>query len=74
MADAKPVNSPMSSSSALSAFMGDPMEDPSLYCSTVGSLQYLSLTGPDLAFAVNRVCQFMHRPTKLHWQAVKRIL
>jgi len=50
------------------------MEEPSLYRSTVGSLQYLSLTRPDLAFAVNRVCQFMHRPTKLHWQAVKRTL
>jgi hypothetical protein len=74
MADAKPVSSPMSSSSALSAFTGDPMEDPSLYRSTIGSLQYLSLTRPDLAFVVNRVCQFMHRPTKLHWQAVKRIL
>jgi len=50
------------------------MEDPSLYRSTVGSLQYLSLTRPDLSFVVNRVCQFMHRPLKPHWQAVKRIL
>jgi hypothetical protein len=74
MQDVKPVTSPMSSSSVLSAFTGDLMEDPSLYRSTVGSLQYLSLTRPDLAFAVNRVCQFMHRPTKLHWQVVKRIL
>jgi hypothetical protein len=40
----------------------------------MGSLQYLSLTRPNLAFAVNRVCQFMHKPSKLHWQAVKRIL
>jgi hypothetical protein len=66
MTEAKPVSSPMSSSAAFSAFTGDPMEEPSLYRSTVGSLQYLSLTRPDLAFAVNRVCQFMHRPTKLH--------
>jgi hypothetical protein len=66
MTEAKPVSSPMSSSAALSAFTGDPMEEPSLYRSTVGSLQYLSLTRPDLAFAVNHVCQFMHRPTKLH--------
>jgi hypothetical protein len=74
MHEAKPITSPMASSSVLSAFSGDPMEDPSLYRSTVGSLQYLSLTRPDLSFAVNRVCQFMHRPLKPHWQAVKRIL
>ena len=74
MHEAKPISSPMSLSIGISAFIGDPMEDPSLYRSTVGSLQYLSLTQPDLAFSVNRVCQFMHRPTKLHWQAVKRIL
>lgn len=74
MIEAKPVTSPMASSSTLSAFPGDPMEDPSLYRSTIGSLQYLSLTCPDLSFAVNRVCQFMHRPLKPHWQAVKQIL
>jgi hypothetical protein len=74
MHEAKPISSPMSSSSSLSAFFGDPMEDPTLYRSTVGSLQYLSLTRLDLGFAVNRVCQFMHRPLQPHWQAVKRIL
>jgi len=71
---AKPITTPMSTSSILSAFTSDPMEDPSLYRSTVGSLQYLFFTRPDLAFSVNRVCQLMHRSTKLHWQAVKRIL
>jgi hypothetical protein len=74
MLEAKLITSPMSSSSVLSTFASDPMEDPSLYRSTVGSLQCLSLTRPDLGFAVTGVCQFMHRPTKLHWQAVKRIL
>jgi hypothetical protein len=74
MTEAKPISSPMASSSTLSAYTGDTMEDPTLYRSVVGSLQYLSLTRPDLAFAVSRVCQFMHCPTTLHWQAVKRIL
>jgi hypothetical protein len=68
------ITSPMASSSSLSAFTSDPMEDPSLYQSIVGSLQYLSLTHPDLSFVVNRVCQCMHRPLKPHWQAVKCIL
>ena len=37
-------------------------------------MQYCTLTRPDIAFAVNKVCQFMHSPTKDHLQAVKRIL
>jgi hypothetical protein len=53
MLEAKPISSPMFSSSSLSAFDDDSMDDPLLYRSTVGSLQYLFLTHPDLAFAVN---------------------
>ena len=40
----------------------------------VGALQYLTITRPDISFAVNQVCQFMHQPTTIHWSAVKRIL
>ncbi|XP_026383744.1 uncharacterized protein LOC113279258 [Papaver somniferum] len=49
-------------------------EDATLYGSLVGGLQYLTLTRPDLCFAVNYVCQFMHIPTSLQFQLVKRIL
>jgi histone deacetylase 1/2 len=44
------------------------------YRSVVGGLQYLTLTRPDLSFAVNKVCQFLHAPRDPHWTAVKRIL
>ncbi|XP_018501075.1 uncharacterized mitochondrial protein AtMg00810-like [Pyrus x bretschneideri] len=49
------------------------MEDPTLYRSIVGALQYLTFTRPDIAHAVNDVCQYMTQPTKAHFFLVKRI-
>ena len=74
MVDCKPVLTPAVSGRRLSLLDGDPFPDVSQYRSVVGALQYLTLTRPDIAFAVNQVCQFMHRPTTAHWIAVKRIL
>ena len=74
MLEAKPLSSPMASSTNLSAFEGDPLPDATLYRSTVGALQYLSLTRLDINFTVNKLSQFMHRPTTIHWQAIKRLL
>jgi hypothetical protein len=71
---AKPVSTPMAASTTLSCFEGSTITDTTLYRSTVGSLQYLSLTRPDIAFAVNKVSQFMQDPWDSHWSAVKRIL
>ncbi|XP_016737763.1 uncharacterized mitochondrial protein AtMg00810-like [Gossypium hirsutum] len=58
----------------LSAHEGNPVDDAHLYRSIVGALQYVVITRPDVAFAVNKVCQFMHRPLDVHFKAVKRIL
>jgi histone deacetylase 1/2 len=48
--------------------------DSTRYRSIVRGLQDLTLTRPDLAFSVNKVCQFLHSPRTVHWSAVKRIL
>ncbi|XP_058003749.1 uncharacterized mitochondrial protein AtMg00810-like [Hevea brasiliensis] len=58
----------------LSAKDGQPFYDETLFQSIVGGLQYLTFTRPDIAFAVNKVSQFMHCPTDAHWSAVNRIL
>ncbi|XP_071681629.1 uncharacterized protein [Lolium perenne] len=67
---------PMSSIDKLSATDGVLLssEDATEYRSIVGGWQYLTITRPDLSYAVNRVCQYLHAPTDVHWSAVKRIL
>jgi hypothetical protein len=72
----KPVATPLSVSEKLSAHVGDQLglEDVTQYQSFMGTLQYLSLTQSDLAYSINKVCQYLKTPTTVHWTAVKRIL
>jgi histone deacetylase 1/2 len=76
MLNCKPVSTPMPSAEKMSQYDGDSLGpiDSTNYRSTVEALQYITLTRPDLAFAVNRVCQYLHSPTTFHWTAVKRIV
>ncbi|KAL5545552.1 hypothetical protein UlMin_005239 [Ulmus minor] len=74
MTDAKPVLTPLPTSPPLQLHSGSPLTDPTEYRTVVGSLQYLLLTRPDLAFAVNKLSQYMHAPTTDHWSFVKRLL
>lgn len=73
MLDCRPCSTP---SSLKPAPLDDdnPMTYPELYRTIVGSIQYLTITRPDISFAVNSVCQHMHRPLEKHFTAVKRIL
>jgi len=73
MLSCKPVDTPISTSKA--TILLDPLfSDATRFRQIVGALQYLTFTRPDICFAVNRVCKFMHAPTDSHWAAVKRIL
>lgn len=76
MENCKPVSTPMNMQEKLSQDVGQALndEDAFVYRSTVGGLQYLMLTRPDISFAVNKVCQFLAQQTEVHWEAIKRIL
>jgi len=69
----KPVDTPISTSKA--TVLPDPLfSNATCFRQIIGALQYLTFTRPDICFAVNRVCQFMHAPTYSHCAAVKHIL
>jgi histone deacetylase 1/2 len=76
MSQCKSAPTPLSTSEQLSLESGTPLgsEDCTQFRSIVGALQYLTLTRPDLAFSVNKICQYLHAPTTDHWTAAKRIL
>ncbi|XP_024171374.1 uncharacterized mitochondrial protein AtMg00810-like [Rosa chinensis] len=70
----KPVSTPMSSKHDLTAPDGAFLDNPTEFRTLVGSLQYLMITCPDIAFSVNSVSQFMSQPRVPHMVVVKRIL
>lgn len=76
MTNCKPVSSPLSTSEKLSEYDGVPLgpEDSTKYRSIVGTLQYLTLTRPDISFALNKICQYLHSPTTTHWTAAEHVL
>lgn len=53
----KPIDTPMANSEKLSRAYGNPLSEDGvfLYQSTIGALQYLTLTRPNIAFSVNKV-------------------
>ena len=59
----KPAPTPLSSTEKLSLVEGEPLssENGTKYRSLVGALQYLTLTRPDISFAVNKVKEICPR-------------
>ncbi|XP_020696587.1 uncharacterized protein LOC110109731, partial [Dendrobium catenatum] len=50
------------------------LQDATLYRRLTGSLQYLTITRPDIAFSVNQLSQHMHDPQQKHAYMLKRLL
>jgi hypothetical protein len=74
MASCKPSATPVDTKQKLSTSSGTSYEDPSMYRSLAGALQYLTFTRPDISYAVQQVCLHMHAPHTEHMLALKRIL
>ncbi|KAG9447713.1 hypothetical protein H6P81_013841 [Aristolochia fimbriata] len=74
LSEVKPLSTPIVTGSKLSKYDDTPLPDSSIYRGTVGALQYLTLTRPDIQYAINQTCQFQQNSTDTHWSAVKRIL
>jgi len=73
MSACKPCSTPVDLHSKLSED-GTPVSDATQYRSLAGALQYLTFTRPDIAFAVQQICLYMHDPREPHLAALKRIL
>jgi hypothetical protein len=53
---------------------GELLDDPTTYRKLVGSLIYLTITRPDISYAVHTVSKFMQAPRHLHLSAVRCII
>jgi hypothetical protein len=73
MSDCKPCNTPVDTCAKLSP-VGSPIADATHFRSLAGALQYLTFTRPDIAYAVQQICLFMHDPREPHLVLVKRVL
>lgn len=72
--NAKPVDALMDPSVKLRPNQGKSQFDSGRYRRLVAKLNYLTVTRPDISFAINVVCQFLNSPCQDHMEVVIRIL
>ena len=72
--ECKPSEVPMDPTLKLSKHEGEMLNDPSQYRRLVGRLLYLTITRPDITFAVHKLNQFMAKPRKPQHAAALKVL
>ena len=72
--DSKIVDTLVEYKCRLNSYDGELLSDATLYRRLVGSLIYLTVTRPDISYAVHVVSQFMASPRSSHYVVVLRIL
>ncbi|KAL9275845.1 Microtubule-associated protein RP/EB family member 1C-like protein [Drosera capensis] len=69
----KPIDFSMEQNLKLNAIDIPSLKDPGIYRYLIGRLIYLTITRPEITFAIT-LSQFMHSPHQLHMDAALRIL
>lgn len=74
MLECKPISTPIEPNAKICAHEGKELDDGTMYRQLVGSLIYLTLSRPDIAYAVGVMSRYMQSPKKPHLDAARRIL
>ena len=72
--DCKPSSIPMEPNQKLSKEEGVVLTDIKQYQKLIGKLQYLTITRPDISFAVSKLSQFASKPRDVHLTALHKVL
>ena len=70
----KPISTPIDYKCKLNSEDGELLPDINHYQRLVGKLIYLTVTRPDISFAVSQVSRFMHAPRTPHLESINKIL
>ncbi|KAK3009753.1 hypothetical protein RJ639_014453 [Escallonia herrerae] len=70
----KPAAFPMEQNHGLALAGGPLLSDPGPYRRLIGRLVYLTITRPDICYAVHVLSQFMQSPHSQHWDAALWVL
>ena len=70
----KLAKTPTEQNLRLSKFKGEELKDPSSYRRLIGRHLYLTITRPDITFAIHKLSQYISKPRRPHLDAAYKVL
>ncbi|XP_020688954.1 uncharacterized protein LOC110104270 [Dendrobium catenatum] len=74
MTDCKPLSTTLPTKLLQETSNDSAYDRPEHYHQITGALQYMTITRPDLLYAVNYLYQHMHSPLQSHYLLLKRVI